>query len=279
MPRIPQDFYTRYGPWALVTGAAEGLGEGFAGELAQQGLALVLVDRQEELLEETAQSLRSQHGIQVKTLAQDLTAPDFLDNILELIEPLEIGLFVSNAALGQVGPFSDTALETHIKSIELNTRAPMLLTYSLGQEMLSRGRGGVILVASDAAYHGTPYVAHYAATKAYNLILGEGLWYEWKQQGVDVLSFAPGPTNTPGLRKSNPKLREGVKVKGIMLPGETARAALLALGKKPSARPSLRTRIDTFIMTRIFNRGRAVRVLGDKISSKLQSTLHLKAQG
>ena len=279
MTKLDSDFFDKYGPWAMVTGAAEGLGEGFADELAKQGLSLLLVDRQAELLESTADKLREQHGVEVKTLAVNLTDADFLSKITAVTDTLDLGLLVSNAALGQVGPFADTKLETHLASIELNTKAPMLLTYALGQKMLARGRGGVILVASDAAYHGTPYVANYAATKAYNLILGEGLWYEWRQQGVDVLSFAPGPTNTPGLRKSNPRLREGVKVKGIMLPGETALAGLAALGKKPSARPSWRTSLDTFFMTRLLNRGRAVRLLGDKINSKLRRTLDLKAQG
>ncbi len=208
----------------------------------------------------------------------DFSEDDCLEHLLPTIEQHEIGLFVSNAAFGQVGPFADTPLDTHLSSIAINTVAPLKLTYELGARMLKRGRGGVILIASDAAYHGTPYVGHYSATKAYNLVLGEALWYEWGKQGVDVLSFAPGPTNTPGLRRGNPKLKEGQKVKGIMLPGDTAYAALVALGKKASARPGLRTAIDTFIMTRVFNRGTAVRILGDKIFKNLQNTLHLKTQ-
>ncbi|MGI9292894.1 MAG: SDR family NAD(P)-dependent oxidoreductase [Pseudomonadales bacterium] len=272
------EFQKKYGPWALVTGAAEGLGASFADELAKLQLNLLLLDKQAKTLESTAQKLRQQHGVEVKTLVVDLTDEDFLAQIVAGIGDLEIGLFVSNAAFGQVGPFADTTLATHLTSIQINTVAPLQITHTLGAEMLKRARGGVILIASDAAYHGTPYVGHYSATKAYNLVLGEALWYEWGQQGVDVLSFAPGPTNTPGLRRSNPKLVEGKKMKGIMLPGDTAHAALMALGKKASARPSLRTAIDTFIMTRLLNRGKAVRLLGDKISSNLQSTLHLKTQ-
>ncbi|MCX2975415.1 SDR family NAD(P)-dependent oxidoreductase [Halieaceae bacterium IMCC8485] len=272
------EFVSKYGPWALVTGSAEGLGASFAEELAKLQLNLLLLDKQQETLETTAEKLRQQYAVEVKTQVVDLSDTNYLDKALAAIGGQEIGLFVSNAAFGQVGPFADTAIDMHLKSIQVNITAPMQITYMLGRKMLERGRGGVILIASDAAYHGTPFVGQYSATKAYNLVLGEALWYEWGKQGVDVLSFAPGPTNTPGLRRSNPKLKENKKVKGVMLPADTARAALSALGKKASARPSLRTAIDTFIMSRLLNRGAAVRILGEKISSNLKSTLHLKTQ-
>ena len=93
----------------------------------------------------------------------------------------------------------------------------------------------MILIASGTALHGSPNYANYAATKAFNLVLGESLWFELGAHGVDVLSFVPGPTNTPGMRKSLPRLREGVEVGPIRLPGPTAEAAIRALGKRASA--------------------------------------------
>jgi hypothetical protein len=101
--------------------------------------------------------------------------------------------------------------------------------------MVERGRGGLILIASGTALQGSPNYANYAATKAFNLSLGESLHYELKQQGVDVLSYVPGPTNTPGLRSALPGLKEGVEVGPIRLAGPTAEAALKALGARASA--------------------------------------------
>ncbi len=101
--------------------------------------------------------------------------------------------------------------------------------------MARRGRGGIILLASGTALQGSPRYANYAATKAFNLVLGESLWYEFKGHGVDVLSFVPGPTNTPGLRTSVKGLKEGVAVGPIRLPGETAEYAVAALGRAASA--------------------------------------------
>src|SRR5262249_55197963 len=114
--------------------------------------------------------------------------------------------------------------------------------------------------------HGSPYVAHYGATKAYNLILGESLWYELRERGVDVLAFVPGPTNTPGLRRSQPKLAEGVAVGSIRLPAATAEAPRRALGRGPSATRDLRMRLRIAFRTRLVSRRRAIEASGDLVS-------------
>ena len=132
--------------------------------------------------------------------------------------------------------------------------------------MVKRGKGGIILMASGTAFYGNPFVANYAATKAYNLVLGEGLWYELRQHGVDVLAYIPGPTNTPGLRKSQPKLKEGVAVGPIKLPAETAEAALNALGKAPSAARDLRMTLQIALTTRLFTRRKVIQLFGDRLS-------------
>ena len=142
---------------------------------------------------------------------------------------------ICNAAIGLEGPFLSETLENHRRAVDVNCQAALALTHHFGSEMVARGRGGLILIASGTALQGSPDYASYAATKAFNLVLGESLWYELKDRGVDVLSFVPGPTNTPGLRSSLPTLVEGVEVGPIRLPAVTAEAAIEALGKRASA--------------------------------------------
>jgi len=112
---------------------------------------------------------------------------------------------------------------------------------------------------------GTPYVANYCATKAYNLILAESLWYELGKFGVDVLGFSPGATNTPNFRGSRGDLKEGEKAKGVMLPDDVANEALQALGRQPSARPGFWETVSTFIMTRLLRRRYVIKRAGDYI--------------
>ena len=251
-------FAGRYGPWALVTGAAGGIGAEFARQIAGGGVNVLLLDRDEETVAARAREIAEESGAEARPVVADLSTLAFLDEVRGLATTHEIGLLVCNAALGPVGPFDATPVEELMASLDVNCRATMALAHALLPGMAERGRGGAILMASNAAYHGTPYVAHYAATKAYNLVLGEGLWYEMRERGVDVLAFAPGPTNTPGLRSANPALPEGAAPPGIMLPGPTAAAALAALGRSPSARPGWRNRLDTFVQTRLLSRRRAI---------------------
>jgi short-subunit dehydrogenase len=272
MKKVARDFARKYGPWALVSGAAEGLGAAFAEVLAEIGLGVVLVDRQAEKLVHTAERLRRNYGSDVKEVVVDLADQGFLSDIVAVTKDLEIGLLIANAALGEVGPFAESELDTLIAIVEVNVKAPLMLTHAYSKDMVGRGKGGIILLASNAAYHGVPYVANYAATKAYNLVLGEGLWFELSGHGVDVLAFAPGETNTPSLRKTKPGLIEGQKSTGVMQPEDAALAALAALGKTASARPGLWATLDTFFMTRLLNRRRAVKMAGRYINKNLNRT-------
>lgn len=261
-----QTFALRYGPWALVTGAAQGIGSAFAELLAQRGLNLLLVDKQEAELSEVVGTLRRRYEVQAKAVIVDLARPDFVDIVNAQAADLAVGLLICNAALGQVGPFLSESLESLQSAIDINCKAPAILAHTFGTQMAQRGQGGIILMASGTAFYGNPFVAHYAATKAYNLVLGEGLWYELRQRGVDVLAYIPGPTNTPGLRKSQPKLKEGVAVGMVKLPAQTAEAALNALGKGPSAARDLRMRLQVAIATRLVPRRKIIELFGDRLS-------------
>lgn len=258
-------FSEKYGPWALVTGAAQGMGEAFAEQLAERGVNIVLVDRQAEVLASSASKLREKYEVKFREVVVDLETPDFMEKLGSETDDLEIGMLVANAALGHVGSFPDIELEAMLSGIDVNVKAALILSHTFCQGMIARRRGGIILLASSSGYLGTPYVANYCATKAYNLILAESLWYELGKFGVDVLGFSPGATNTPNFRGSRGDLKEGEKAKGVMLPDDVANEALQALGRQPSARPGFWETVSTFIMTRLLRRRYVIKRAGDYI--------------
>jgi hypothetical protein len=181
-------FASRYGPCALVAGASEGIGRSFARELAAAGLHLVLVARRAPPLDALGNELRDAHGIDVRTVACDLAEAGAAETIAGACRGLEIGLLVYNAAASSVGRFLDTPLDTHLRAIHVNARGPVLLAHAFAGPMAERGRGGIVLMSSLTAFQGTPLVSTYGATKAFNLILAEGLWSELAEHGVDVLA-------------------------------------------------------------------------------------------
>ena len=248
---------TRYGPWAVVAGASEGLGAAFAEQLAARGLKLVLIARRPEPLERVAERLRTEHHVEVRVVSLDLGAPDLHERFTAAVAGLEIGLLVYDAAYSKVGEFTEVSLEDHWKTIEVNCRGPVTLSHELGRGMAARGRGGILLMSSMAASQGTPLVASYGATKAFNLVLAEALWEELGRRGVDVMACRAGATRTPTYEASKP--RRGVP---IMEPREVAREALEALGRTPSMVPGLFNRFVNFVMGRLLSRRLAIRIMG-----------------
>jgi short-subunit dehydrogenase len=232
-------FTEKYGPWALVTGAAEGLGAEFATQLAMQGINVILADVQIEKAQQQAAHIAEQAKVKTLAVACDLADGDFLLGLQTRLQGIEVGMLVCCAAVGATGSFVETPLEVMQKAVQVNCMATLTLVHHYAPTMLQRGSGGIIIVASNSAYTGAPYIANYAATKAYDLSLAEALWYEFAPQGIDVLGFSPQGTNTPGLRRGMPALKEGEAPKGIMLPEEAVNIALKALGRLPSIRPDL----------------------------------------
>lgn len=251
-------FCTRYGPWALVAGASEGLGAAFAEQLAAKGLNVVLVARRPEPLEALAQTLRDAHGVETRWLSMDLGRPDLFDGIHAQTADLEIGLLVYNAAVSIIGPFFDAPLEKHVAELDVNCRGPLSLLYRFAPAMIQRGRGGIILMSSMAGFQGTPIVAHYAATKAHARILAEGLWDELRAKGVDVLACAAGATRTPNFIATDPAASPAP----VMEPGQAVSEALNALGRRPTLIPGRTNRLATIFMTRLLPRALAIRIMG-----------------
>lgn len=264
-------FRDKYGPWALVTGAAQGIGAAYADALAARRLNLVLVDKQEEPLRRVCDELGRRTGVETRAVPVDLSTANFIETVREQTADVVVGLLICNAALGTVGPFLDERQEDLQLAIDINCKAPVILAQTYAKPMAERGKGGIIFMASGTGYYGNPFCANYAATKAYNLILGESLWYELRDCGVDVLAYVPGPTNTPGLRKSRPGLKEGMTVGMVKLPAQAAEAALEALGKAPSTARDWRMKLQIFVMTRILGRRQAIETFGKRLS-KLKRT-------
>jgi hypothetical protein len=251
-------FRDRYGPWALVTGASEGIGESFARALAARGLHLLLVARRPGPLEALADELRTTHGIQVRTATADVGRPDLLAVLDTLAGEDEVGLLVHNAAFSAVGAFLDRPLEDLLQVIDVNCRAPLAMAHHFARKMVPRGRGGVLLMSSLAGGQGTPMVATYAASKAFEIVLAEGLWDELRSAGVDVLACRAGPTRTPSYEASRPR-----KKVPMMEPGPVAEEALAALGRKPVVVAGRLNRAVNFVMQRILSRPAAIRFMGN----------------
>ncbi len=191
---MPKTFKEKYGPWALITGASSGIGFEFAHQLAALGLNLVLVARRKERLDTLAIALQKKYAIQCKVIPIDLSQSDFLPAIEKLSSELEISLLINNAGFGTTGEFVESDLETEIKLLHVNCRAPLILAHHFGKKMKDRKKGGIIFSASIVAFTAAPLWSNYAASKAYDLFLAEALAHELKNSGVDVLALCPGTT-------------------------------------------------------------------------------------
>ena len=255
------EFAARYGSWGIVAGASEGLGAAYAEQLAERGLNLVLVARRAELLQSLASELSTKYKVETKIIPLDLTASDAVEQIAENTKDLEIGLLIYNAAFSAIGPFLERPLEDHIKEINTNAYTPLKLIYLFAEKMLARGRGGIVLMSSLSAFQGSAYISTYAATKAFNIVLAEGLWEEWRERGVDVLVCVSGAVKTPNYVASEPEQTGGLGDM-TMRPDQVVREALNALGKGPYVIPGRMNRISSFVLRHLLPRKAAVKFMG-----------------
>ena len=202
-------FGKHYGPWAVIAGGSEGVGAAFARKLGAQGINLFLLARKPDPLVELSKEIAQQSRVEVRAAPLDLTRPDMLDQVKALTAGLEVGLFIYNAGLeGGHGLFVDRPLEAAMQIIRLNVVGPTALCHHFGGAMRQRGRGGIILVGSLGGCAGAANIAAYTASKSFEQILGEGLWYELKPFGVNVLSYVIGNTRTPAIARYGTRLEE-----------------------------------------------------------------------
>jgi len=258
----PAGFRDRYGPWALVAGASEGLGAQFATQIAARGVNLVLLARRARELALLGDAVAAEHGVEVRALALDLAAPEAVGTAKRETDDIEIGLLVYNAALSCIGPFLDAPLEEHLKELDVNCRGPLVFAHGFGRAMAGRGRGGILLMSSLAGAQGAPGISHYAATKAYNTVLAEGLWGELRGRGVDVLACCAGATLTPRYLANQKAQGGGSLPAPEMDPSAVVAEALAALGGTPSMIPGAANRVAAVFMQRLLPRRLAVSIMG-----------------
>ncbi|MGK2950744.1 MAG: SDR family NAD(P)-dependent oxidoreductase [Acidimicrobiales bacterium] len=196
------DFASRYGPWAVVTGAAQGVGLAFTEALLDRGVAVVLVDRDPRVVEVAAGLPGS-----TRSLVADLAEPGWIDALTEVAADLEVGLVVANAAVSYVGRFVDQPAGSRAATVAVNCLAPSDLAAWGLPAMVERGRGGFLATSSGSALAGTAGVATYSASKAYVLNLAEALGWELRGTGVDSLAVVAPAMDTPGWR-SHPVAEE-----------------------------------------------------------------------
>lgn len=220
-----------YGPWALVTGASDGIGRAFAIELAQKGFSLVLVARRRDALEKLASDLKALYRVEARPLVADLSLVAETERLDVETRDLDVGLLVASAGYGGGGPFVEASQAAELGMIDVNCRALAQSTQDFARRFVARGRGGLVLMSSLVAFQGVPRAANYAATKAYVQALAEGLSLELRSQGVDVLACAPGPV------VSGFGARSGMAIAKGQTPEEVARGALRALGRHTTVRP------------------------------------------
>jgi short-subunit dehydrogenase len=255
------EFSARYGQWALVAGASEGLGAAFAESLAKRGCKLILIARRIAPLGELADRLYANYSTEVRTLALDLADGHWFETVRSLASELPIGLGVYNAACSTIGPLLERPLEDAQRVVEVNVQGPLRFAHALAPQMLARKRGGLVFMSSLAGFQGSPRLAAYAASKAFITVLGESLWGELKPQGVDVLVSAAGAIRTPGYLKTAKK-----DAPGTLDPSEVSERTLAALGKGPIVVPGGVNKLARVVLGRFLSRRGAVKMMARNTS-------------
>jgi short-subunit dehydrogenase len=247
---------------ALVTGASAGIGAAVARELAARGHNLVLVARRKDKLDELGDELAAEYGIRTESLGCDLTKSASRDRLAGRVAGLglEVDILVNNAGFATGGPFYEADPEREIDQVKILVEAPVALCSAFLADMIRRGHGAVLNVASTAGMQPLPYSAGYSAAKAYMLSFSEALHQEVRGLGVTVTALAPGPVSTEfwdvagwqaggqAFEKAVPKpawvtaeqtARAGVKGledgQRVVVPGLTIRAAMMAARYVPHA--------------------------------------------
>lgn len=225
------EFRDRYGPWAIVAGASEGIGRSFALSLADRGVSSILVAL-DGPLDEVAVEVRAR-GADAVAARIDLAALDAFARIAEAAGEREIGLYVANAGGdANASRYLDIDAEAWLRLARVNIMTTMAACHHFGQQMRVKKRGGLLIVNSGGCYGGGSFLVTYNAAKAFLLNFAEGLWAELEPHGVDVLTIALNVTDTPNLRRILAKTGAAVP-EDAASPGEVAEVALGLLGSGP----------------------------------------------
>ena len=212
----------------LITGASSGIGEAFARRLAAEKHNLVLVARSENKLHELCDELMLKHQITAHYVALDLTEPDADKRLFEETErhQFEIEWLINNAGFGSMGDFAHLDLEKEVGMIHLNIAALVALTHRFLQKMRKRKSGVIINVASTASFQPIPFMATYAATKAFVRSFSEAISEENRPHGITICALCPGPTDTAFFEAAN---AQPLQMKGMETSEAVVETALNAV--------------------------------------------------
>ena len=234
-------FADRYGPWALVAGASEGVGAAYAHAMAERGLNVVLLARRQGALDEVAAAIRAGTAVETRTAAVDLAQQDAMATIVDATDGLDVGMVMYCAGADpNYEPFLANPVEIPLAMVHRNCIVPMQICHRFAGPMEARGKGGIVLVSSGAGLAGAPNMVAYAATKAFDLVMAEALWAELHDKGVHVLALVLGVTDTPALRRllahrgvlASPD--DTTPIPGAATPAEVAAEAIANLSNGPT---------------------------------------------
>lgn len=263
-------FEKKYGPWAVVTGAARGLGKAFAEALAQKNSNLILVDVLTKELELTVAELTNHYPIKVVSLIMDLSDGEQINQFITICNDYNVGLFCCNHAMTKVSDdglpraWTDESLTNLQKMTVVNINAFQTLIYHFAKRMKQQQKGGIIIVSSGSALlPGLVFFSQYSATKAFQLHLGESLWSELGQYDVDVLTLLPGLIKTEGT--ANLLNDEAFKHTEMMDATTVAKLALNALGKKALLIPGWKNKLNYFIISRLLTKTFVIKIATKKM--------------
>lgn len=267
-----QEVADRYGPWAVIVGASNGVGEAYARLVAELGINVVLLARRQNLLDEVAGAISADFGVETRVLSVDLTSANAADDILGVTADLDVGtLMYCAGAESEVRGFFSISLDHARGLVHRNCVVPLELCHHFGPRMAERGSGAIVLVSSAAGLHGMANMVTYAGTKAFDILFAEALWAELHGTGVDVLCPVLGATDTPAYREvlaeagvlSSPE--DTAPIPGAVSSEETAAEIIANLGNGPVWPVSqvLRDRLDQLGR---MDRNEATRVLLSAVS-------------
>lgn len=195
-------FAAKYGPWAVVAGASDGVGAAFARGLAERGVNVVLLARRQSVLDDVAAAIGDETSASTRTLAIDLAQPGAASAIAAATNDLEVGFLVYCAGADpDFEPFLANPIEAAEAMVQRNCMVPMQLCHHFAPAMVARGSGGIVIFGSGAGLAGGPNMVAYGASKAFDMVFAEALWAELHDKGVDVLGLILGKTDTPALRR------------------------------------------------------------------------------
>lgn len=256
----------------LITGASSGIGEAFARALAAEKHNLVLVARSEDKLHALCDELMLEHGITAHYVALDLTDFEADRQLFRETErhSLEVDWLINNAGFGSMGDFADLELERELEMVGLNVMVLVALTHRFLPQMRTRKSGTIINVSSSAGFQPIPFMATYAATKAFVTSFSEAIAEENRPHGIKVMALCPGATETNFFNAS--EIEEPFKVKGIQTPEQVVEAALRGVARgKTKVVSGFANKVGATLGGLTPNR-LVTRVIGKALRSKFEKT-------